>query len=67
MIQIKYRLKELRIEAKKKKKEIADLLNITSSTYGRYENGKRTVPVEILWALADYYKESIDYLVGRID
>ena len=29
------------------------------------KNGKREVPINILWKLADFYDVSIDYLVGR--
>lgn len=67
MIKVKLRLKELRDEKKLTQQQLADILKIRRNTYGRYETGERVVPIEILWALADYYRESIDYLVGRID
>ena len=33
----------------------------------RYEKGTRTIPVEAVIKLADYYKVSTDYLLGRTD
>lgn len=59
------KLKELREEYKKSQQQIADMLNVTRAAYSRYEKGQRSVPIEILWKLADYYKVNIDYLVGR--
>ncbi|MCI5735325.1 MAG: helix-turn-helix domain-containing protein, partial [Eubacterium sp.] len=36
-------------------------------TYAYYESGERTIPPEILIALADFYNTSIDYILGRTD
>ncbi len=65
MIKVNLRLKEMRIEARMTQKQVGEHLGISSVVYNRYETGARSVPIEILWALADFYKESIDYLVGR--
>ncbi len=59
------RLKDLREDNDKTQNQIAALLNVKQNTYSQYENGKREVPINILWKLADYYNVSIDYLVGR--
>ena len=59
------RLKELREENKYTQQYVAEKLNIRQNTYSQYENGKRQMPLELLWKLADYYNTSIDYLVGR--
>ena len=67
MIKVSLRLKELRIENELTQERVAELLRVSRVVYNRYENEQRTVPLEILWALADYYKVSIDYLVGRED
>ena len=37
------------------------------SLYSKYERGERVVPTDILIKLAQYYKTSIDYLVGLTD
>lgn len=59
------RLRDLREDNDKTQNQIALMLNIKQNTYSQYENGKREVPINILWKLADFYDVSIDYLVGR--
>lgn len=59
------KLKELRKENKKTQQEIAEYLNITQVTYGRYELLTHEPPIDTLCKLADYYGVSLDYLVGR--
>ncbi len=61
------RLRDLREDNDIRQQQIADYLNIGQNTYSQYENGKREIPIAILWKLADYYHTSIDYLVGRTD
>ena len=59
------KLKELRKQNKKTQLEIAELLNVTSQTYGRYELGTCEPTIDSLIKLADYYGVSMDYLLGR--
>lgn len=59
------RLRDLRDDADKTQKEIADYLNMHRSVYRRYESGERELPVWALVKLADYYHTSTDYLLGR--
>lgn len=61
------RLKDLREDRDVKQKELAELLNVKQNTYSQYENGKREIPLEILWKLADFYDVSVDYLIGRTE
>lgn len=61
------RLKDLREDNDIKQSDIAKYLNVKQNTYSQYENGKREIPINLLWKLADYYNTSIDYLVGRTD
>ncbi len=61
------RLKDLREDRDVKQKELAELLNIKQNTYSQYENGKREIPLEMLWKLADFYDVSVDYLIGRTE
>ncbi|MGO0986681.1 helix-turn-helix domain-containing protein [Clostridioides difficile] len=58
------RLKSLRKEKDVMQKDIAKFLNITTSAYGFYEQGKRTPTPEVLASLAMYFDTSVDYLVG---
>lgn len=60
-------LKDLREDNDIKQAELAKYLNIRQNTYSQYENGKREIPISLLWKLADYYGTTIDYLVGRTD
>ena len=64
---ISLRLKEIRKSAKLTQSDIASVLGITREAYGMYEAGKRQISLKILDDLAEYYKVSMDYLVGRAD
>lgn len=59
------RLRDLREDKDMKQKEIAALLGIDQRVYSNYETGKRDIPLHHLVALADYYKVSVDYILGR--
>lgn len=59
------RMKDLREDNDKYQEDIAKILNITRQQYGLYETGKRTLPIDCLDKLADYYKTSTDYILGR--
>lgn len=61
------RIRDLREVNDLTQKDIAEVLSVDQSTYSDYENGKINIPVESLMKLADYYKTTMDYLVGRTD
>lgn len=61
------RLRELREENHLLQKDIAKYLNITTSAYGYYEQGKRNPDIETIKNLADFFNTSTDYLLGRTD
>ena len=61
------RIRSLREDNDLKQEYIASLLGIRQTTYSKYELGKIMVPVDMLIKLADFYKVSLDYLVGRSD
>ena len=66
VIQMKYeRIKGLREDRDKTQQELAAFLGLTRSAYSNYENGLRDIPVEVLSLIADFYKTSVDYLIGR--
>ena len=58
------RLKNLRIDHDKSQREIAELLQTEQSYYAKYENGHRSLPVERLRQLCEYYHVSADYILG---
>ena len=59
------RIRELREDHDLTQRQIATILNITQPQYFRYEQGYRDVPTDILITLADLYKTSTDYILGR--
>ena len=48
-------------------KQISEMLLCDQSLYSKYERGEREIPLKILVTLADHYKVSVDYLIGRTD
>ena len=59
------RLEELRIDHDLTQQDVADLLGCQREVYRRYEKGTRTIPADYLIRLADYYRVSTDYILGR--
>ena len=64
---MKNRIRDLREDHDLTQKEIRDFLHISQVAYSYYEIGKRSIPIEILIKLADYYEVSIDYIYYRTD
>ncbi len=61
------RLRDLRQDHDLAQKEVAAWLGIDQRVYSTYETGKREIPVHHLEVLADRYRTSVDYLLGRTD
>lgn len=59
------RIRALREDKDLTQQNLADYLNVADSTYGSYESGYRGIPSEVWSKLTDYYKTSVDYLMGR--
>ncbi len=59
------RVRDLREDHDKTQKEIAVYLNMQTTVYQRYERGERELPLWAAIKLADLYKVTLDYLVGR--
>ena len=59
------RVLALRKEKMLKQEEAADLLEVSLSSYCRYERGEREPDAVVLWKMADFYGVSVDYLIGR--
>lgn len=64
---MRLRIRDMREDQDISQQQIADYLMCDQSLYSKYERGERTVPLEIMVKLADYYHTSIDYLVGITD
>lgn len=58
-------LKSLRVHYDIQIDEILKALKISRTTYYNYENEITYPPYNILFALADFYNVSIDYLLGH--
>ena len=61
------RIKELRNEQHITQLKLAMDLDMSQNTISRYENGEREPGIAELIRIADYFRVSIDYLVGRTD
>ena len=61
------RIHDLREDQDIKQKAVAEYLGMDPTVYRRYEKGVRSVPVDVIIKLADYYHVSTDYLLGRTD
>lgn len=59
------RLKQLRLDIGKTQEELAKILDLPRVTYANYESGRREPDNNTLSKLADYFKVSVDYLLGR--
>lgn len=57
----------MRVDCAKAQKEVAAYLNMDRQVYSRYERGDREIPVWAVIRLADYYRTSTDYILGRTD
>ncbi|MDU5912873.1 MAG: LexA family transcriptional regulator [Anaerococcus vaginalis] len=64
-MQIKDKLKQLRKERGLKQEDVAFKLNMSTSAYGYYEQGKTTPPLYNLKKLANLYNISISELTGE--
>ena len=49
------RIRALREDKDLKQKEVANYLDIPPHTYSNYENGLRSLPLDILVKLAEFY------------
>lgn len=62
------RIRDLREDDDLTQEYIAKIvLNCTRSAYSKMEAGSRLISINDLIKLADFYKVSLDYLVGRVD
>ncbi len=58
-------LRDLRENKDLVQKEVADILGIDQRVYSNYETGKREIPTRLVVALADFYRTTTDYILGR--
>lgn len=58
------RLKDIREDNDISQDKIAHILNVNRSTYSLWELGINIIPLKYLCEYADYFKVSIDYVLG---
>lgn len=61
------RVSSLRKDKGISQQALGTLFEVTKATISRIESGDRSPSVDLLFALADYFDVSLDYLVGRSD
>ena len=61
------RLIELREQKNITQQELAEELGITRQSLSLYEKAERTINIELLAKIADFFNVSTDYLMGRTD
>ena len=67
MNKLSERLKELRAERKESQDILAELLNVSRTSYCKYETERHDPSIESLYILAEHFDVTIDYLLGRTD
>lgn len=66
-MEIKKRLKKLRLERKESQERVARAIDITLRNYQRFEMGEGYPSYGVFCALADHFQVNLDYLAGRTD
>lgn len=61
------RIRNLREDADLTQKQIAELLSTNQSNYSKTERGVKALSLEEAVTLAQFYKTSVDYIVGLTD
>ena len=61
------RIRDLREDKDLSQLAMAKILNISQSTYSRYESGFLDVPSEVLISLSKFHGVSVDYILGLSD
>ena len=58
------RIRDLREDHDLKQRQLAEFLSCSQQVYSNYELGQRDIPTDVLIRLSDFYKVSVDYLLG---
>ena len=67
VINMYLRIRDLREDSDLTQKKIVELLNTNQSNYSKTERGVKALSLEEAIKLAQFYKTSVDYLVGLTD
>ncbi len=58
------RIRDLREDHDLKQRQVAEYLSCSQQVYSNYELGQRDIPTDVLIRLSNFYKVSVDYLLG---
>lgn len=61
------RIRILRRKFTLTQKQLATALSCSQQVYSNYELGQRDIPTDILIKLSDFYRVSVDYILGISD
>ena len=61
------RLRDCRKQGKYTQRDVSIYCDITEHAYQNYEAGRQEPKLSIIMRIAEFYKVSIDYLVGLTD
>lgn len=61
------RIRDLREDADLTQKELSQILNLNQRAYAYYESGKRSLPIDVLINIAEYFNTTTDYILGLTD
>ena len=61
------RIRALREDNDLTQTQVAEYLGMSQTGYSKYETGENSIPVDVVVKLADFYKTTTDYLLGRTD
>ena len=61
------RIGEIRIKKGLSQSQLAEMLHVSASTVGMYEQGRRVPHVDILVAMSQIFEVSLDYLITGSD
>lgn len=59
------RLKQVRIEKKLSREDLAGKIGVSYSAIAKYETGKREPDYDTLVKLSDFFNVTVDYLLGK--
>lgn len=62
-----HRLRDLREDKDLSQRQVAQMLEMSQTGYSKYETGENDIPTQVLIKLADFYKTTTDYILGRTD
>ena len=58
------RIRDLREDRDLNQTTVAKMFGMSQTGYSKYETGENDIPTQVLIKLAQFYKTSVDYILG---